>query len=248
MKPFVLIHGAWGGGWYWRDVTRALRQAGFPVLTPTLTGMGERAHLGHAGVNLETHIQDIVHHLSYEDLWEVTLVGHSYAGMVITGVADSVPERLTRLVYLDADLPEPGESRFDLQPEERTWWEERAQEGDGWRVNLDLPEALLTDAIPDSTVRRWYLERSQGQGQPIGTLRQPVRALNPAGRVLPRTFLGCRQDVLGMRSGLYGRMAQRAQADPQVQYQELEANHFAPVSAPARVVEALLNLRGQVEQ
>ncbi|MFB9992689.1 alpha/beta fold hydrolase [Deinococcus oregonensis] len=244
MTPFVLVHGAWGGGWYWRNVSRSLRQAGHTVFAPTLTGLGERSHLGHADIDLDTHVQDIVQLLHYEDLQDVVLVGHSYAGLVITGVADVAANRLARLVYLDADLPEHGESRFDLQPEARAWWEERAQEGDGWRVNLDLPEEVMIEIIPDPVVRRWYLERSQGQGQPIGTLRQPVQASNPMGQAIPRTFLGCAQDVLGMRAGLCGRMAQRAQAKPEVRYEELEANHFAPVSAPDVVASALL---GQID-
>src|SRR5437763_6310667 len=102
MATYVLVHGAWHGGWCWQRVTPLLRAAGHEVYTPTLTGLGERAHLGTPDVGLATHVEDIVTMLEYEDLTDVVLVGHSYAGMVITGVAHAVPSRLTHLVYLDA--------------------------------------------------------------------------------------------------------------------------------------------------
>lgn len=108
MTTFVLVHGAWLGGWAWKHVTPRLRMAGHEVFAPTLTGLGERVHLAHPGVGLETHIQDVVNVLVFEDLQQVTLVGHSYGGIVITSVADRTPERLAQLVYLDAFVPEDG--------------------------------------------------------------------------------------------------------------------------------------------
>src|SRR4051812_8081549 len=108
MATFVLVHGAWHGGWCWRKLTPLLRAAEHAVYTPTLTGLGERAHLGGPDVGLATHVRDVVTVLWYEDLSGVVLVGHSYGGMVIGGVADQVPERLAHLVYLDAYVPEPG--------------------------------------------------------------------------------------------------------------------------------------------
>src|SRR5262245_51300291 len=101
MTTFVLVHGAWGGGWNWRFVAKAIREAGYEVYTPTLTGMGDRAHLGNTLVNLDTHIQDVLNVLYYENLKNVVLVGHSYGGMPITGVADKASDRLDHLVYLD---------------------------------------------------------------------------------------------------------------------------------------------------
>jgi len=238
MTVYVLVHGAWGGGWYWRDVADALRRSGNEVFTPTLTGLGERSHLGSSEIDLDTHVKDILHVLYYENLRHVVLVGHSYGGMVITGVAAQTSDRLAHLVYLDGDMPADGQSRFDIQPEARDWWEALAREGDGWRVNLDLPEQALLEVIPDASRRAWYLERSQGQGHPIGTLSQAVQGTVDA--AVPKTFIGCSQDVFGMRSGLYGRMARQAQNDPDVTYVELEANHFAPISDPEKVANALL--------
>jgi pimeloyl-ACP methyl ester carboxylesterase len=242
MASFVLVHGAWGGGWYWRDVARPLRAAGHEVFAPTLTGLGERAHLGRASIDLDTHVRDVVQLLEYEDLRDVVLVGHSLAGMVITGVSNEVPRRLARLVFLDADLPRDGQSRFDLQPEAREWWEAQARAGQGWRVNLDLPEAALVEVIPDAAVRAWYVARSHGQGQPVGVLRQAVKLTSGAARALPRTFIACTVDAFGMRSGLYGRMARLAAADGHTRVVELPANHFAPVSSPGLVVKALLDV------
>jgi pimeloyl-ACP methyl ester carboxylesterase len=107
---FVIVHGAWGGGWAFREVDRLLTADGNKVYRPTLTGQGEKVHLASPEVGLSTHIQDIVNVILWEDLHEVVLVGHSYGGMVITGVADRVPDRIRRLIYLDAFLPENGES------------------------------------------------------------------------------------------------------------------------------------------
>ena len=115
---YVLVHGAWHGSWCWKRVRKKLRDAGHEVFTPTLTGLGERSHLNSAGVDLSTHIADIVNLLRWEELSDVILCGHSYGGNVITGAADRVPERIRTLVYLDAFVPENGECLFDLNPPE----------------------------------------------------------------------------------------------------------------------------------
>ena len=106
MTTFVLIHGAWHGGWCWKKVSPILREAGHETYSPTLTGLGERSHLLSRDIDLNCHIQDVVNVLEYKGLKDVVLVGHSYAGMVITGVADRCPERLAQLVYLDAFAPQ----------------------------------------------------------------------------------------------------------------------------------------------
>lgn len=119
MTTFVLVHGAWHGGWCWRDVAAKLRAEGHEVFTPTMTGVGERAHLIGPGVGLNTHIQDIVSVLQVENLTDAVLCGHSYGGMVITGVADREAARIRSLVYLDAFVPENGQGVFDIMPPER---------------------------------------------------------------------------------------------------------------------------------
>ena len=116
MANFVLVHGAWVGGWCWRPVAQALRKSGHEVYTPTMTGLGERSHLMNPSINLDTHITDIVNVINNEELSDVVLVGHSYGGMVVTGVFDALSDKITSLVYLDAFVPENGQSLLNLLP------------------------------------------------------------------------------------------------------------------------------------
>lgn len=115
-QDWVLVHGAWHGGWCWRHLVPRLQAQGHRVWTPTLTGLGERAHLLAPDVDLDTHVRDVVGVLDMEDLRQVVLVGHSYGGMVVSGVVDRVPERVSRVVYLDAFLPEAGKALRDYTP------------------------------------------------------------------------------------------------------------------------------------
>jgi len=135
MALIVIVPPSFFGGWRWKEVRVALQAAGHEVYALTLTGLGERSHLATPEVDLDTHVQDVVNVLEYEDLRDVVLVGNSYSGMVLTAVADRVAARLARLVYVDAVLPNDGECMFDLLPGLRADWEERAREfGEGWRV------------------------------------------------------------------------------------------------------------------
>ena len=178
MATFVLVHGGWADGWQWREVASLLCAAGHEVFTPTLTGLGERVHLASPEVGLDTHIQDILMVLAYEELRDVILVGYSYSGMVITGVAEHAPERLAHLVYLDAYVPHDGESLLAmLGPDAAAFIEQAAQaHGDGWRIPHDPPDA------PRRTPH------------PLKTGQQPVSLTNPAAAALPRTFIYCTQD------------------------------------------------------
>jgi pimeloyl-ACP methyl ester carboxylesterase len=119
MATFVLVHGAWAGALIWRPIAQALRKAGHEVYTPTLTGIGERRHLLNREIDLGTHTQDVLRVIDYEDLADIVLVGHSYGGMVVTGVADAVPDKIAALIYLDAFVPEDGQSLFGLLPPDR---------------------------------------------------------------------------------------------------------------------------------
>ncbi|MCZ7597771.1 MAG: alpha/beta hydrolase [Gammaproteobacteria bacterium] len=133
-RPLVLVHGARHGGWCWRRVRAMLCARGHVVFTPTLTGLGERVHLRRRGDDLDLHVKDIVNVIEYEDLRDAVLCGHSYAGMVITGVADRLAERLAALVYVDAYVPDDGQSVFDLRPAGMTaaLLQQVDEEGDGW--------------------------------------------------------------------------------------------------------------------
>jgi pimeloyl-ACP methyl ester carboxylesterase len=167
-----VVHGGWDGGWAWRSVARELQAAGHEVFTPTLTGSGERAHLASPEVDLDTHILDIVKVLRYEDLHDVILVGLSNGGMVITGVAEWVPERIGHLIYMDAFSPQDGESLAGLlAPEVMARFERLAQtDGDGWRVPHTLGAHRKTDAL----LKAW---------------KQPPAVGNPDAARLRRTFV-----------------------------------------------------------
>ena len=120
MATFDLVHGAWSGGWCYFKVAERLRALGHLVFTPTLTGQGERSHLMGGAINLSTHLSDVLNVFHYERLNDVVLAGHSYGGMVITGVSDRIPERIRAVVYLDAFLPEDGQSLFDINVSKNT--------------------------------------------------------------------------------------------------------------------------------
>jgi pimeloyl-ACP methyl ester carboxylesterase len=116
MATFVLVHGAWHGSWCWKRVRRALQQQGHEVFTPTLTGLGERSHLLSAAVDLHTQTLDVLNLIRWEELDDIVLCGHSYGGMVVSGVADRIPERIRSLVFLDAFVPEDGDSLTRFAP------------------------------------------------------------------------------------------------------------------------------------
>ncbi len=154
MTTYVLCHGAWGGGWAWTRFAQILRGHGHEVFTPTYTGLGERAHLLTPDVDLETHIRDVRAVIRCERLDDFVLVGHSYGGMVITGVADKEWRKIRKLVYLDAFLPADGQAVEDFGGEERSRamldLAERA--GDGWTI--PRPESSISPKMPDDD-RRW---------------------------------------------------------------------------------------------
>ena len=134
---YILVHGAWHGSWCWKRVRTALQCAGHDVFTPTLTGLGERSHLNSRVVDLSTHIADVVNLIQWEELSDVVLCGHSYAGCVITGVGDQIPDRIRALVFLDAFVLENGESLMDIVPSEvaQALRDLAKATGEGWRMN-----------------------------------------------------------------------------------------------------------------
>lgn len=242
MATYVLIHAAWHGAWCWRKVTPLLRARGHDVFTPTLTGLGERAHLAHPLVGLETHIQDVVNVLTYEDLSGVILVGHSNGGTLITGIADRVPERLAHLVYLDAFVPDDGQATIDLTPAPRPAWEARVRaEGYGWLVPTFRPlpwDDLLRDVwqVTDAADRRWMGERLGPT--PFKTFTDPVRRTNPAAAALPRTYIRCVQ----FAHPAFDRFAELARQTAGWRSRELASNHEPFVTAPRELADLLLEI------
>ena len=239
MATFVIVHGMFDGGWSWRRVGALLRATGHEVYTPTLTGLGERVHLAHPGIDLETHIADIVNLLYCEDLTDVRLVGHSLAGLIITGVADRASERLARLIYLDAHVPENGESFLDLVGEERRAMMEQVvhERGDGWRLP---PPSIASDPGADSqaTAEMWRWFQPRLAPQPFKTLTQQVRLTHPTVASLQRAYILCAKDHTG---GFEPRM-ERIHSNPAWRWREIDADHLAHVTAPETLVNALLEL------
>jgi pimeloyl-ACP methyl ester carboxylesterase len=237
MATFVVVHGAWGGAWSWNKlVIPMLRAKGHEVYPVTLTGLGERIHLATPEVDLDTHVQDVVNVLFYEDLREVTLVGHSYGGMVITGVADRVPERLRQLVYLDAAVPADGQALADqFGPERRREVIERAErEGDGWR----LPPGPVPADQP-AEITEWA--RPRRAPQPLKTFTQPLR-LSRGETSLPRAFVNC---ALGQApDSPQARRAAGLKSDARWRYYELQTGHNLHYSAPEDTVRILHDLAG----
>ena len=172
-RTFVLVHGAWGGGWAWKRVDSLLSARGHTVYRATLTGLGERVHLATAAVDLETHIADVVNLLRFEELRDVVLVGHSYGGMVVTGVADRAPDRLSRLVYVDAMLPDSGESVLTTR-----------MRGGGLPVERWERDGLI--------VPPWIGEAPTVPGDvphPMRSFTQPLVLTGAAGRRVPGTYI-----------------------------------------------------------
>jgi pimeloyl-ACP methyl ester carboxylesterase len=227
-RTFVLIHGGWDGGWAWAQVAPLLRAAGHEVYTPTLTGQGERVHLRHPGITLDTHLQDVVNVLLYEDLHEVILVGWSYGGMVITGVAEDVPERIAHLVYLDARVPQDGQSAADLLgPEVMSELEEVARtQGDGWRIPFTVP---VNDHRPrtDALLNAW---------------KQPLAVTNMHARAIPRTYIYCADKPDIPFFAHYKAVAQRVREDKHWRYRELPTGHEAVWTMPQELTALLLEL------
>ena len=223
MATYVFVAGGGWGGFIWREVASRLRTLGHDVFTPTLTGVGERVHLASPQIDLSTHVQDILGVLEYEDLHEVILVGHSYGGLVITGVAERVPERLAQLVYLDALVPQDGQSGWDVtDPALRARIEERVRtQGDGWRL---LPPR---DAPARITAH------------PHTPLLQKLLIKNPAAARLPHTFVSCTQNQAGRLT--MDPIAARVRAEGWGYY-EVEADHMAMLTAPQAVVDILLEI------
>lgn len=228
MSNYVLIHGGWAGGWMWREVADYLRQAGHQVFTPTLTGLGERVHLARPDIDLNTHIQDVLNVLIYEDLWEVNLVGYSGGGMVATGVAELAADRIAHLIYLDALVPQDGQSVADLAgPDVMSFLEEAAQAGgDGWKI----------PTFPDDGPRH--------TAQPLKPFQQPVSVVNPDAAELPRTFILCTKGMedVGDLHLPVAKAAEMAKADDHWQYYEIDTGHMPMWTHPRELTDLFLEL------
>ncbi len=231
MATFLVAHGAWSAGWAWKKMRPILHKMRHELITPTYTGIGERVHLAAPEVGLETHVADILGVIQFEDLRSVFLIGHSYGGMVATAVADRVPERIAEIVYLDAFVPDNGQSLFDLQSTEvRTRMREDARRvGDGWRIppNPLPPDTSETDVA-------WVMPRRVMQ--PMRTFEQQVH-LSGAVEGLPKTYIYCTRPAPG---DIFRQFGERARSDRGWRYFEIDASHSPHITAP-EVLATLLD-------
>ena len=233
MATFLVAHGAWSAGWAWKKMRSKLRERGHELWTPTYTGLGERIHLASNDVRLDTHIEDVVKVFEFEDLREVILIGHSYGGMVATGVADRIPDRITQVIYLDAFVPRHGQSLNDLAvPEDRNQMREAAQKaGDAMR----LPPRAMP---PDTGAADLAWANPRRVMQPIGTFEQPIR-LTGAVEQLRRTYIYCTKARPG---DVFRQFAERAKSENGWKYREIDASHNPHITVPDALAAMLHEL------
>jgi pimeloyl-ACP methyl ester carboxylesterase len=231
MAVFVVAHGAWSAGWAWKKMRPLMRAAGHELFVPTYTGLGERAHLLTRDVNLDTHITDVVGVLEAEELTNVVLVGHSYGGMVATGVADRARERLKQLIYYDAFVPKNGQSLADFRgPNGGAEMKAlAAKDGDGW--------LLPSNPIPPDTSKEdaaWI--SAHRMKQPLACFEQKIALRSEPS--LPRSYIKCSR--IGPVD-VFKPFMDRAKAEgwPAI---EIDASHSAHVTAPELLRDTLLKL------
>ena len=241
MAAYVLVPGAWLGGWAWRDVAARLRARGHDVFPITLTGLGERVHLARPEIDLETHIADVVNTIQWNDLHDVILAGHSYAGIVITGVADRIPDRVDQLVYVDSAPLADGMAMTDLYPPDALAALRQTvdESGEGWLYPFPGFESLARDtSIAGLGEREQAMIAARATPQPWATYTQPLRLEHADAESVPyrQVLIACDE----MRGLVAAGVPQIAfMAAPPWHYLELETGHWPMFSAPAELAEML---------
>ena len=233
MATIVLAHGAWSAAWAWKKMRPLFKAAGHEFYSPTYTGLGERAHLMRPEIDLSTHIQDVLAVLEFEDLKDVTLLGHSYGGMVATGVAHKAPGRIARLVYIDAFAPKDGQSLFDLvgPKVEGNMRAGAATSGDGWRLPIN---PMPPDTSPEDVA--WASPRRRPQ--PIKTFEQKIKLVSNDPPP-PRHY------IYATRSGpgdVFRQFSERAKSEPGWKHYKIDSSHNPHITCP----DVLMTLLTQI--
>jgi pimeloyl-ACP methyl ester carboxylesterase len=227
---FVLVHGAWHGGWCWQRVAERLRRGGHAVFTPTLTGLGERSHLLRAGIDLTTHVTDVVNVIKWEELSDVVLCGHSYGGMVISGVADQMSAAIRSIVFLDAFVPKNGEATQDLTSAAVVEIARAAMA----RGEITMPprpaEAFGVNAADRAWVDRLCV------GQPIGTFTEKLALAGARDRIARKSYIR----AASYANPGFDRALAAARSDPSWRTYEVSCGHDVMIDAPDRLTEILL--------
>jgi len=230
MASVVLAHGAWSAAWGWKKMRPLFRAAGHEFFSPTYTGLGERAHLARPDIDLTTHVNDVLSVLEFEDLSEVTLIGHSYGGMVATGVADQAGDRIARVIYLDAFAPKNGQSLFDLvgPKTEAAMRDGATKSGDGWKIPpINPPADTSAEDLAWTTPRR--------RPQPIKTFEQKLQLTRTT--TPPRHYVYATKNAPG---DVFRQFADRARSESGWTYDEIDASHNPHITCPD-VLMALLS-------
>ncbi|WP_233853716.1 alpha/beta fold hydrolase [Paraburkholderia sp. HD33-4] len=232
-KTYVLVHGAYHGAWCWKEVARRLRLHGHTVYTPTLTGLGERSHLLAFRPGLETFIEDVAQVIRFEELSEVILVGHSFAGPVISAIADRMRDRIRHLVFLDALVLRAGECAADRSPPERmALYRQRADvANNGLGVPPVPPEYF---GITDPLIGAWL--KTKLTPQPVQTYEDRLTLINELGNGLPATYIACTNPLHPTTV----RSRELAKAQHEWHYLELPTTHDAMITMPIELTEMLL--------
>ena len=231
---FVLVHGAWHGGWCWARLKPLLETAGHRVTAPTLTGLGERRHLISRSVTLYTHVEDVLAHIEMEDLSDIVLVGHSYAGFVVSGVCERAPQAISRVILLDAFVPKNNEAVADYSPSAALYRENAAKDA-SWNI---APPPVAAFGLSTPLDADWVSRHLTPH--PVGTYLQNIRLTHGMGAVSYLAYIACTAPALSVLDIT----RERVSNDPQWRFVELAAGHDAMVSAPQQLADALLSCLG----
>jgi pimeloyl-ACP methyl ester carboxylesterase len=231
-KTFVLVHGAWHGGWCWRRVSDLLERKGHKVFAPTLTGLGERSHLIDAKINLDTHITDVVNVIKWEGLKDIVLVGHSYGGMVVSGVAEKSGAAISSIVFLDAFVPDNGTSLFDAASEATRGAISGAVEK-GEMTLKPIPSAVFRVNEKD---RAWV--DALCTPHPIGTMLEPIKLTGARERIAKKAYVRARPYPNPGFDAAFDRL----KADPGWRVMDVPCGHDVMVDMPERLAEILIEV------
>lgn len=230
---FVLVHGAWGGGWNYQRVGERLRALGHAVYAPSLTGCGERVHLLDGAINLSLHIQDVVNLFKYESIERAVLAGHSYGGMVITGAADRIPEKISALVYLDAFLPEDGQSIWDINIPANTAKYLASAGGHGGLVIPSPPASFWNLNAGDVPL----YEKLTGP-HPLGCFTERLKLSGAGASISKKIYVWASE--LG-RPSPFKPFYEKCKADPTWETHVLACGHDVMLDMPEKTTEILLS-------
>jgi len=234
-KPhFLLIHGAWHGGWVWNEISEILRYQRYSVSTPTLTGLGEKKHLLSSKITIETFIEDVVNHIIFENLNDIILVGHSFAGSVISGVADRLKDRIQKLIYFDAMILIDGQKPFDITPKETV--EQRIELAKKFGNNISIP-APSADAFGVFDIKKSLLLEEKLTPHPLSAFQSKLILKNEVGNGIPLSYIFCTKPVY--KSLESSREVVRKMKWPIF---ELNAGHDAMLTHPKETLNLLIKI------